>query len=345
MRPIKAAAKSALQPAASRCACGLRRVGAAVALSATAIMPFSQGAFADEGGVSFWLPGLFGSLASAPQQPGWSFAAVNYYTNVNAGGDVGAAREVTIGRFNPTVKVDLNVNLHAEANLVLLNPSYVFASPVFGGQFTVSMMGLVGRNTVGLDGTLTAAAGPLVAMRQGSIGDGVTGFGDLYPTASLRWNSGVNNWMTYVTGDIPVGTYDSSQLANIGIGHGAIDGGVGYTYFNPQTGHEFSVTTGLTYNLKNQSTDYQNGIDWHLDWGASQFLSKEVQIGAVGYFYQQLTADTGSLPILGPIKSRVIGVGPQMGFIIPAGTVQTYLNFKAYEEFDAQIGLRVGMPG
>jgi hypothetical protein len=45
--------------------------------------------------------------------------------------------------------------------------------------------------------------------------------------------------MTYVTGDIPVGAYDSTRLANIGIGHGAIDGGGGYTYFNPQTGHEF----------------------------------------------------------------------------------------------------------
>ena len=29
---------------------------------------------ADESGVSFWVPGLFGSLAATPQQPGWSLA-------------------------------------------------------------------------------------------------------------------------------------------------------------------------------------------------------------------------------------------------------------------------------
>src|SRR4029077_20563113 len=110
------------------------------------------------------------------------------------------------------------------------------------------------------------------------------------------------------------GTYDSSRLANLGIGHGAIDGGAGYTYFDPKAGHEFSVVTGLTYNFVNPSTDYQNGIDWHLDWGASQFLSKTTQVGAVGYFYQQLTPDKGSLPALGPIESGVIGVGPQVGF-------------------------------
>jgi len=115
-----------------------------------------------------------------------------------------------------------------------------------------------------------------------------------------------------------------------------MDGGAGYTYLNPQTGHELSVVTGLTYNFKNPSTDYQNGIDWHLDWGLSQFLSKQMHIGAVGYIYQQLTADSGVAPILGDFKSRVLGVGPQIGFIFPVGNMQGYLNFKGYKEFDAQ---------
>ena len=76
--------------------------------------------------------------------------------------------------------------------------------------------------------------------------------------------------MIYGIGDIPVGTYDASRLANLGIGHGALDGGVGYTYFDPKTGHEFSIVTGLTYNLINPSTGCQNGIDWHVDWGAAR---------------------------------------------------------------------------
>jgi hypothetical protein len=291
-------------------------------------------AFADEGGVSFWLPGLFGSLAAAPQQPGWSFAAINYYTSVSASGVIAEAREVTIGKLGSTVKVDPNVNLHANADLELLSPTYVFATPVLGGQFSVGMMGIVGRNSVNLDGTITAGVGPFTVTKTGSIGDSVTGFGDLYPVASLRWNSGVNNLMVYATGDIPVGAYDSTRLANIGIGHGAVDGGAGYTYFDPTKGQEFSFVTGLTYNLTNQSTDYQNGIDWHLDWGASQFLSKQVFVGAVGYFYDQLTADHGSAPFLGPIESRVIGIGPQVGFIFPTGSVQTFLGLKGYAEFD-----------
>jgi len=284
--------------------------------------------------VSFWLPGLFGSLAAVPAQPGWSFAAINYYTSVTGSGAVAASREFTVGKFNPTVKVNLNVNLHAQADLVLLNPTYVFATPVFGGQLAVGMMGIVGTNHVDLNGTITAGVRNFTVTRQGSIGDTTTGFGDLYPIASLRWNSGVNNFMIYATGDIPVGQYSSTQLANLGIGHGAVDGGAGYTYFNPKTGQEFSFVTGLTYNLTNPTTNYQNGIDWHLDWGASQFLSKQFLVGAVGYFYDQLTADSGSAPILGPFESRVIGVGPQVGFIFPAGPSQMYLGLKGYAEFD-----------
>jgi hypothetical protein len=303
------------------------------ALTLAVVFSFPAISRADEGGVSFWLPGQYGSLAAVPSQPGWALAIVNYYASVNAGGSVAAAREVTIGKLNPTVNVNLNVNLNANAELVLINPSYVFATPVFGGQFALGMAGIVGGTNTGLNGTLTASLGPLTVTRQGSISDSITSFGDLYPQASLRWNNGVDSWMAYMTGDIPVGAYNSSNLANLGIGHGAIDGGVGYTYFNPQTGHEFSVVTGLTYNLTNPSTNYQNGVDWHLDWGASQFLSEHVHIGLVGYFYDQLSCDGGSGDNVGCFQSRVAGIGPQIGYIFPVGGMQGYLNLKAYEEF------------
>jgi hypothetical protein len=52
-------------------------------------------ATADEGGVSFWVPGFFGSLAAAPQQPGWSLTSIYYHTSVSAGADVSRAREIT----------------------------------------------------------------------------------------------------------------------------------------------------------------------------------------------------------------------------------------------------------
>jgi hypothetical protein len=114
-----------------------------------------------------------------------------------------------------------------------------------------------------------------------------------------------------------------------------VDGGVGYTYLNPKTGHEFSGVLGFTYNTTNRSTQYQNGVDMHFDWGASQFLTKQFLIGLVGYVYNEIGCDSGAGDRVGCFQSRVIGVGPQVGFIIPVSvTTQAYLNFKGYKEFD-----------
>ena len=315
----------------------LRTSAATAVLCAGLLSSAASVALADEAGTSFWLPGIFGSLAAAPGQPGWAFASVYYHTSVSAGADVARARELQIGRFNPTLNVTLNATLKANADLALLVPSYTFASPVLGGQLAVQMAAIVGSTSASVNGALMASLPPFSLVRTDSISDSVTGFGDLYPRASLKWNFGVNNFMTYITGDIPVGNYSSMRLANLGLGHGAIDGGAGYTYFNPATGHEFSAVTGLTYNFVNPVTNYQSGVDWHLDWGASQFLSQQVHVGLVGYVYQQLSADSGQAPILGDFKSRVLGVGPQIGFIFPVGsTMQGYLNLKGYWEFAAE---------
>jgi hypothetical protein len=69
---------------------------------------------------------------------------------------------------------------------------------------------------------------------------------------------------------------------------------VGYTCLDPKTSYEFSAVTGLTYNFVNPYTDYKSGIDFHIDWGASKFVTPHIQIGVVGYVYQQLTGNGGS---------------------------------------------------
>ena len=79
-------------------------LAASTALAIGAVLSLPAISFADEDGVSFWLPGIYGSLAAVPQQPGFTFTAINYYDSVNASGSVAAARQITIGKFSPTVK-------------------------------------------------------------------------------------------------------------------------------------------------------------------------------------------------------------------------------------------------
>ena len=115
------------------------------ALALAAVFSVPGISVADEGGVSFWLPGLYGSLSAVPQAaPGWSLLTFNYYTNVSAGANVPAAREVEIGRLPPTTATaNLSASLHAQADLQWIQPNYTFATPVLGGQFTVSIAELL----------------------------------------------------------------------------------------------------------------------------------------------------------------------------------------------------------
>jgi hypothetical protein len=288
------------------------------------VVVFSSSARADEGGVSFWVPGFFGSLAAAPQQPGWSLATIYYHTSISAGSDVALAREITLGKVPANLTANASLNVNGTANPGFLIPSYVFATPVLGGQASVSLAGaygVVGSSLAGtLSGVLATPFGNVAFSRSDTISDTTWGFTDLVPQFALRWNAGVNNFMTYITGDIPVGAYQSTRLSNLGIGHGAIDVGGGYTYFNPQTGREFSGILGFTYNMLNTSTQYQNGVDMHFDWGASQFLSKQVMVGLVGYAYKEIGCDSGSGNRVGCFQSQVLGVGPQIGFFFRSGT-------------------------
>ena len=62
-----------------------------------AVVATTTMSLADEDGISFWIPGLFGSLAAAPLQPGWSLTTTYYHDDVSASGNAALAREITIG--------------------------------------------------------------------------------------------------------------------------------------------------------------------------------------------------------------------------------------------------------
>jgi hypothetical protein len=316
----------------------LFRVGTLAAMLAAS----AQAARADEGGVSFWIPGFFGSLAAVPSQaPGWSITEIYYHDSVSASGNVALARAAQIGQIPVNLTATVNANVNANVNLGFVAATYIFATPVLGGQASASMLAAYGNNSTSLAGTFAGTVtGPGGGTRPFLLSDNIdsslTAFGDLVPQFALKWNSGVNNYMTYVTADLPAGAYQSSRLANLGIGHWAIDAGGGYTYFDPKTGHEASAVLGFTYNFINPANQYQNGVDMHLDWGASQFLTKQWQVGLVGYLYQEIGCDSGSGDRVGCFQSRVVGVGPQVGYIFPIGDKwQGYLNLKGYGEFDA----------
>ena len=301
-----------------------------VAASMISALAASTATRADEGGVPFWFSGQYASMSALAPTPGWTLTLLPYYYNGSADSDR------TFSRGSALV-----ANLDSHLGLMNAQLTYAWDTKVLDGVPSIGISWGAGNN--GTSATLLATL-PSADLQKASS-DSIDGGTDLYPIATLSWTRGNDNWMAYVTGDIPTGAYNPQRLSNIGIGHGAIDAGGGYTYLNQKTGLEFSAVAGLTYNWRNSDTDYKNGVDSHLDWAVSQFLSASWELGIVGYVYYQLSNDTYSTHgvvgdirqrALGGFKSKVASVGPEIGYVFKMGKQTGYANLRGYWEFWAQ---------
>ena len=270
---------------------------------------------ADEGGTGFWLPGQYASLAALAPPPGWSMATTLYYYNGSAPDSASSAQGAAVAPGTRSQTTQLS-----------LSPTYVPEATVLGGQLALFLQFGVGTDATQVD--QNSSANPSSQT--------VSGLTDAAPGATLGWARGNDYWMVYVTGNIPVGSYDSQRLSNVGIGHAAIDAGGAYTYDNSRTGSSLSMGVGFTYNFENYSTDYQNGIDSHLGWSVMQSLSATWRVGLAGYVYYQLTGDSGSGNTCGPCKSRVASVGPQVTYNFTVAGQAWSANLRGYYEFWAE---------
>ena len=64
-----------------------RRIVPAVFLTLCISASSADRAKADAGGLSYWLPGTFGSLAAAPGVPGWAYSTIYLHVQTAAQGD------------------------------------------------------------------------------------------------------------------------------------------------------------------------------------------------------------------------------------------------------------------
>ncbi len=81
---------------------------------------------------------------------------------------------------------------------------------------------------------------------------------------------------------------------------------------------EFTTSAGFDFNTKNSATHYQTGDEFHLDGTLALDMpiseTDVVGAGATGFFYQQITRDSGSGDLLGRFEAMTTGVGPTVSY-------------------------------
>jgi hypothetical protein len=249
-------------------------------------------AHATEGGASYYFAGGFATfLTAVPPEPGFTLAS----QTLMFGGET--QRAVLRGRAA--------FGLTAFALYEFLAGSYAFEPKILGGRLQVGAAAAV-------VGTANATV-TLQTLRFGTFSGGAsdTGFGDmLLNPFSLYWTFGEFNVKLAQWVVAPTGRYNVNNLINVGRNYWAFDTQLGVTWFHKATGTEVTVLPGIMLNTINPDTDYKSGNEFHLDFMVNQFLAPTFAIGVQGYWYKQISADTGSGAVLGPFMGESWGLGP-----------------------------------
>ncbi len=292
-----------------------------------------------------------------PAEPGAYGVVYNYYyftdrLNNRNGDKVGS---VDIGPVPADVKVNLD--------MYVLVPAFIWVSScdILGARYGGYIAPSFANNS--LEGELS------IANRVGgTLNNSSFGMGDLYvQPVWLDW--GFHHWDFSLAYGFyaPVGKYDTRTFTlpgrditveskdNIGLGFWTQQAQAGIAWY-PMTNKATAVTIVGTYeyNSDKRDIDLQPGQMLTLNWGISQYLplSKShnllLEAGPAGYNSWQITDTTGSDARNGGARSRVHGVGGQLGITyVPWSAFLTFHGFYEYaarSRFQgASLGLNFGI--
>jgi hypothetical protein len=264
-------------------------------------------ALAVEGGSSPYLKGFTGFMSGVEPPPGVYISDIFYYFH----GSVGA--EVRDGR------AEFDIGAHADINL--LDGTWVTDATVLGGRYAVSAA--MSYLDTGLNATIAGPLGSQNAhLHTGGISD------TLLSPVMLGWDAGDWHWNTGLLILVPTGVYHQGAL-NVGKNVWGFMPQASLTWYSPASGLDVSGTLTYVTTTRNDATDYQSGDILHFDWGIGWHFGQkqEWEIGVNGSVMEQVTGDSGSGAVLGPLEAESFGVGPAVTYRTSLG--HTPLSFGA----------------
>lgn len=272
---------------------------------------------ASEGGYSNYVPGFYGDLALAvAPEDGWALRNDVYYYGADTD------RSIRSGDIQLGVDLDLTFDY-----LTIFNKPGV---EIFGAEYAYGATLVLGN----ADLSASIDIGPITR----SIQDDRTSYGDITLTPGIfYWDNG-DKWhfsqSFYVV--VPVGDYDVDETVNTGLNYWTFETDFAATYFNPETGQDYSVVLGYGYNTENDDTDYKSGDEVHLDFVLNQFVSEEWAIGVHGFYYKQISGDSGDGALFGDFKAEAAGIGPAVMWVPKSLGGNTAFILKWMSEFDTE---------
>ena len=305
----------------------------------------AERALAAEDAKSVYLLGVTASMAGVTPPPGTYVSSFIYVYSGDATGAAALSRTLPLDNTSlpsvATLEVNAEVSVEASVALDVLSMLWVAPDKVLGGRFGVGALLPVGYQSVDVDITARASlvfpnGTTLERGRTFGLSDSTFAVGDPLATAFIGWDSGNWHWKFIGLVNIPVGEYSKTDLVNMGFNRWAADLTGAFTWLDPKVGLELSLAPGVTFNGENPDTKYKTGTEFHLEGAVMQHLSKAFAAGVAGYYYNQVTGDSGAGAVLGPFKGEVTAIGPNLTYNFQMGTVPVFTSARWLHEFDAK---------
>jgi hypothetical protein len=302
----------------------MRKLCAAVAALGTAAMLAAPAApaIAAEGAIGFYLLGSKTTMAGYLPPPGTYFLDYNYYYT----GSTDFTLEIA--------GLTLDGGVEADAYYNLVTPMWVAPGKVLGGN--IAFLALVPMGWKRVEAGADVAIPALSVAVSPQKTDEEFRFGDIVPGVNLGWHEGNWHWTVGTLVNTPTGYWQRGNLANIGFGRWAVDVNGAFTWLDPTIGLEVSSAAGFTFNGENDETNYKTGTEFHYEFAVVQNFSQKFGIGVNGYFYDQVSADSGSGARLGAFEGRVAAVGPVANLNFTIGELPVSTSLKYFHEFDVK---------
>jgi hypothetical protein len=284
-------------------------------------------------------------MAGMTPPPGTYVSSFGYVYSGDATGSAAISRILPLtGSSLPsaaTLQLNADIEVKAQVALDVFSMLWVAPQKVLGGNFGIGALVPVGYQAVDVGINARAAltfpdGTTLQRGRSLGISDNTFAAGDPLATAFIGWSSG--NWHWKLTGlvNVPISTYSKTDLTNIGFNRWAADLTGSMTWLDPKSGIEVSLAPGFTFNGENPDTNYKTGTEFHLEGAVMQHQSKQFAIGVAGYYYRQVTGDSGSGAVLGPFKGEVSAIGPNLTYNFRVGATPVFTSVRWLHEFDAK---------
>lgn len=281
----------------------------------------SSAALAAEGGAGFYLLGSKGAAAAITPPPGIFFQNDVYYYSGRLGGD----KQLPTGG-------KLAVGVDGQAFINIPTVMWVLPETIAGGHLGLGASLPFGWKKTEADVVLH---GPRFGDVSAGVKDDVFTIGDPIVSGFLGWQSGNFHYQLGTMINIPIGDYQDGEISNIAFHHWGADVFAAATWLDPAIGLDLSGTLGVTFNAENPATDYKTGNEFHFEWAAVQHFSPKADAGLIGYYYQQLSGDSGE-GASGPFKGRVTAIGATLGYNFEVNKLPISARLKYFHEFAAK---------